>query len=328
MKKTFSLPLLPALLFVIIAISISSAEIPAGYAGLPFPPGSAPRELMGRINFNEFDCGAINVSFFADDAWDGAPNRNKVGQTAGPAFYCTNGGSWDLDTFYANGVMWPSGVRYPNPIDTTEQDCYIGASHPSNWTKWTVHVAKAQKLWISAYWCAMDANMIFTVSCLNGTKTATTGQITLHTVTQSYHAWRRFPDFASIQVDTGVQVLYFQNGSMHLNQDYLFFSADSGQFPTITTGILQPSLNPAKTESPAISISQNKVRFTLKNAGMTKVSIFNCLGREIVPVLEKNLSAGDHSVTFNAASLKQGVYFLHITHSGNTSVLRFHTIAR
>jgi hypothetical protein len=325
MKKTSTLPLLPALLFVIVVISVSSAEIPAGYAGLPFPPGSPTRELMGRINFNEYDLGGKNVAWYADDAWGGAINRRASHDTAGPAFFATNGNSTDRDTFYAAGALWPNGVRYPNPVDTSVQDIYIGASHPSNFTKWTVHVLKAGKLWISSDWSAMDANMIFTISLLNGTKTTTTGQISIPSVTQSYHAWRRHSDFASIQADTGVQVLYFQNGSMHLNQDYLFFAADSGTYPT---GVMQPSLKPAKAASPAISLSHNTVRFTLKDAGMTKVSVFDCLGREIGVVLNKNLAAGDHSVAFGMANLKQGVYFLHITHNATNTVMRFQTIGK
>jgi hypothetical protein len=313
------------LLLVITATTISTAEIPAGYAGLPFPPGSAPRELLGRINFNEYDLGGKNVAWYADDAWGGAINRRASHDTAGPAFFATNGNSTDRDTFYAAGALWPNGVRYPNPVDTSVQDIYIGASHPSNFTKWTVHVSKAGKYWISSYWAAMDGTMAFTISLLNGTKTTTTGLISITSVTQSYHAWRKYPDCASIQADTGVQVLHFQNGSMHLNQDFLYFAADSGQFPT---GILQPSLNPAKTESPAISISQNKVRFTLKDAGMTKISVFDCLGREIRVVLNKNLAAGDQRVAFSTANLKQGVYFLHITHNAATAVMRFQTIGK
>jgi hypothetical protein len=328
MKKSavVSLTLFPALLLVISAIFISNAEIPAGYAGTPFPPGSAPRELMGKIYFNEFDCGAINVSFYADDAWDGAENRNKLGQTAGPAFYTTNT-PWDRDSFYAEGLSYPNGVYYPNPNDTTIHDCYIGASHPSNWTKWTVHVSKAGKYYISSCWSAMDSRMIFTINFLNGTKTVSTPTMDLPGG-NSYHAWRLFKDFASVTLDTGVQVMHFQNGSMHLNQDFLYFATDSNAFNFPVTSTIQHNMKPVKAESPAISISWNTVRFTLKDAGMTKVSVFDCLGREIVPVLEKSLFAGDHSVALNTAGLKQGVYFLQIMHNGEKSVIRFHTLAR
>jgi|WetSurMetagenome_2_1015567.scaffolds.fasta_scaffold00060_31 hypothetical protein len=315
-----------ALFIVVVLALFVNAEIPAGYAGTPFPPGSAPRELTGRINFNEFDCGAINVSWYADDAWDGAANRNAVGQTAGPAFFCTNGNATDRDTFYADGVMWPNGVRYPDPVDTSVQDCYIGASHPSNFTKWTVHVSTAGKYWISGYWSAMDANMTFTISLLNGENTTTTGEVTLHSVTQSYHAWRRYNDFASIQADTGVQVLYFQNGSMHLNQDYLYFSADSGNFPTkIRSAAAKPA---APASCFGISISKSAVHFSLPDAGRTKVSIFDCLGRELMTVLDRSLAAGEHSVAINRTNLKRGVYFVHVSHNSKTSVMRFLTVAK
>ncbi|HUI92802.1 MAG TPA: T9SS type A sorting domain-containing protein [Chitinivibrionales bacterium] len=304
--------------------SLSIAEIPAGYAGTPFPPGSAPRELMGRINFNDFDCGAENVSWYADDAWDGAVNRNKVGLTTGPASFCTNDNTSDRDTFYAAGVVWPNGVRYPDPVDTSVQDCYIGASHGNSFTKWTVHVSTAGKYWISSIWSAMEEPAHYTVLFLNGKDTVKTPLITFQQEA-SYHAWRLYSDFASVQLDTGVQVLYFQNGSNHLNQDFLFFATDSGKF---TTDVMQPALKPAKTESHAVSISQNIVRLVLKDAGMTKVSVYDCLGREIATVLNKNLAAGDHTVTLAKAGLKQGVYFLHVNHNSATSVTRFQTISK
>jgi hypothetical protein len=311
--------LLAAIAVTVVYFTVSNAGIPAGYTGLPFPPGSAPRELNGRINFTEYDLGGKNVAWFADDDWDGAPNRKNI-DAAGPAFFSTNGNSTDRDTFYADGVMWPNGVRYPNPVDTSVQDFYIGASHPSNFTKWTVHVSKAGKYWISSYWSAMSDKMIFTINLQNGTKTTTTGQIEITSVTQSYHAWRRYPDCASIQADTGVQVLHFQNGSMHLNQDFLYFSADSGNFPT---GIMQPALKQAKTPSPAISINQNNVRFTLKDAGMTKIALFDCIGRQVAQVLNKNVPAGTHSIAVDMSKVKQGVYFLRLEHNGVRSVAKF-----
>lgn len=314
--------------FISLLASLAIAEIPSGYAGTPFPPGSTPRELNGRINFNEYDLGGKNVAWYQDDAWDGAPNRKGIDE-AGPAFYetCT---AWDRDTFYADGVSPPNGVLYPDPTDTTIHDFYIGAAHANTWVKWTVHVSKAGKYWISAYWSVLDANVAYTISLLNGTKTTTTGLFSRPAVTQSYHAWRRFADFASIQADTGVQVLYFQDGCTHLNQDYLYFASDSGKFPPFptTTNAARPELKPAKAATPAISISHNTVRFTLKDAGMTKVSIFDCLGREIGLVLNKNLAAGEHTVPANINNLKQGVYFLHIQSNGTNSVTRFQTIGK
>jgi hypothetical protein len=297
------------LALAIVIFSFVSAEIPAGYTGKPFPNGSGPRELNGRINFDDFDIGGINVAFFADDAWDGSAKRNKAGETTGPAFFTTNGNSTDRDTFYAAGVSYPNGVRYPDPKDTTAQDCYIGASHPSNFTKWTVHVSKAGKYWISAYWAAMDGTMAFTVNFYNGTKTATTGQISLVNPVQSYHGWRLFRDCASVTLDTGVQVMHFQNGSMHLNQDYLFFASDSGKFQT---AIRRPAVAPENRTAFGIRQDHRGLSFTLDNPGLTRVKMFDCLGRQVATLLDRSLPAGYHSIALNRRAIGRGIYFVRL----------------
>jgi hypothetical protein len=316
--------LLAALLGVSFLVLLANAEIPAGYAGTPFPPGSAPRELQGRINFSEYDLGKLGDTYYADDHWGGSPYREKYGDTTGPAFFCTNDNSVDRDTFYAAGVIFPHGVRYPDPVDTMVQDCYIGASHANSWTKWTIHVSKAGKYWISSIWSAMEEPAHYRVMFLNGKDTVSTPLDSFKQET-SYHAWRKYSDFASVQLDTGVQVLFFQNGSNHLNQDFLFFATDSGQFQT---GVSQSSPKATSTGSCDLSINRETVRFTLPDAGSTKISVFNCLGREIGCVLNKNLEAGDHTALLPVANLKQGVYFLHLTHNTATAVMRFQTIGK
>ena len=285
---------------------LANAEIPAGYAGTPFPPGSAPRELLGRIDFNEYDLGGKNVAWYQDDDWGVAPNRRPSHDTAGPAFFSTNDNSSDRDTFYASGTVWPNGVRYPDPVDTMVQDCYIGASHANTWVKWTVHVSKTGKYWISSIWSAMEEPAHYSVLFLNGKDTVSTPLISFQQEA-SYHAWRRYSDFASVQLDTGVQVLLFQNGSNHLNQDFLYFATDSGQFPT---GISQPASKVKNTQSFALSVSRETVRFTLPDAAKTRIAVFDCLGREIASVLDRNLSAGNHNVSLNTAGFRQGIYFV------------------
>jgi Secretion system C-terminal sorting domain len=311
--------LLAALAAGATVVSLANAEIPAGYAGVPFPKGSAPRELQGRINFSEYDLGKLGDTYYADDHWGGSPYREKYGDTTGPAFFCTNDNSVDRDTFYAAGVVFPNGVRYPDPVDTMVQDCYIGASHANSWTKWTVHVSKAGKYWISSIWSAMEEPAHYRVMFLNGKDTVKT-PLDSFNQEASYHAWGRYSDFASVQLDTGVQVMLFQNGSNHLNQDFLFFAADSGQFPT---GVSRPSSKATTSGTLALSVSRETVRFTLRDAGKTKISLFDCLGKEIMPVLNKTLSAGSHSVQLYTADLNRGIYFVRMEHSGAASVAKF-----
>jgi hypothetical protein len=306
--------------------SISFSAIPAGYAGTPYPPGHAPREIPGRINFHDYDCGGLNVAFYADDragegSWGGTPRKDD-GATSWPAFYMTNT-PWDHDTLYPAGVSYPNGVYYPNPKDTSVHDLYIGASHGNSWTKWTVHVAKAGKYWISSIFSAADQPAHFAISFLNGTKTTTVQSGNL-TGVASYHSWKQFNDFASITLDTGVQVLYFQNATGHLNQDFIYFSADSGKG---ITAVAPSRAVSEKTFDLSISASPDNVsktvRFTLSGAGMTTISVINPLGQAVMTVARQNLAAGTHSTQLDARRLGHGMYLLQIEQNGVRQSLKF-----
>jgi len=54
-------------------VSLANAAIPTGYTGKPYPPGSAPHEIPGRVNFHDYDYvppslgQSNNVTFLQDD---------------------------------------------------------------------------------------------------------------------------------------------------------------------------------------------------------------------------------------------------------------------
>jgi hypothetical protein len=304
-------------------ISISSAEIPAGYTGTPYPAGHGPWEIPGRIDFLNYDQGGLNVSFYADDRagmfYSSAATRTDPGEH--PGFYKTYQGPADNDSVTINGVRY----RFPS-TDPTKNDWYIGASHANSWTKWTVHVAKAGKYWISSVWGAESHPISFQVIFVNGTKTATVTTPNLNG-TGSYHDWAIYSDVASIQLDSGVQVFQFQNKINHLNQDFIYFLEDSGKF-NYSAAVGLPAIKPAKSAAFDLSINRGTVRFTLPDAGLTKISVLNCLGRDIGCVLNTYLGAGDHTTLLPMASLKQGVYFLHIKHNAENTVVRFEAVGK
>ncbi len=339
-SEGYSRFLLAALATGAFLFSVSQATIPTGYVGKPYPPGSGPHEIPGRIDFRQYDYvppslgNSQGVTFVQDDLAGsdvarGSDAAGRDGNIPGvpvdsdktwPAFWYTNDNTVsDLDTFYAAGVAWPNGVRYPDPVDTSVADYYIGASHADSWTKFTVHVPTAGKYWISSIFAAAEQPAHFQISFLNGANTVTVASGNLNGPA-SYHEWKEFSDFASIQLDSGVQVLYFQNGTNHLNQDFLYIASDSGQF---TTAILR---TPAKSTNAGplnISLAQKTVRFSIPDAGMTKVAVFDCLGKEISQLMNRTLAAGEHTVSVNTANLKQGVYFLRISHNGTAGVVKF-----
>jgi hypothetical protein len=320
-------------------VSLANAAIPAGYNGKPYPPGSAPKEIPGRINFHDYDCGGLNVGFYADDqAYSGVTYSNAGGRDGKIAgIVADNSGAWpacyltshtglpENDTFYAAGVTYPNGAIYPGPDTATAHcDWYIGASHANSWTKWTVHVAKAGKYWLSSIWAADAYPISFRLVFMNGANTVTSSTPSI-SGSGSWHAWRKYSDILSVQLDSGVQVLQFQNNNVHLNQNFLFFAADSGQF---TTADLSPVQKKVPTSSSSIAVTHGSVRFSFPDAGKTRVSVFDCLGREILAIVDQNMAAGMHTAEFNETALRQGVYFLHIKHNAENAVVRFEAIAR
>lgn len=55
-----------------------------------------------------------------------------------------------------------------------------------------------------------------------------------------------------------------------------------------------------------------KLKFALPQRSMTKLVIYDSLGREMQTMINKELEAGYHEINFNAGSLNSGVYFYRI----------------
>ena len=309
---------LTALAAVTLFVSFSNAEIPAGYTGTPYPTGHGPWEIPGRIDFLNYDQGGLNVTFYADDRagsyYSSAATRTDPGEH--PGFYKTYQGPTDNDSITINGVRY----RFPS-TDPTINDWYIGASHANSWTKWTVHVAKPGKYWMSSVWAAESHPITFEVIFMNGTKTA---DVTIPSLagTGSYHDWAIYNDFASIQLDSGVQVFQFQNKMNHLNQDFIYFLADSGKY-NYPTAAGQLAIKATRSAAFDLSINRETIRFTLPDAGKATLALCDCLGREIMKVLDRPLAAGNHSIAFDSRSLKEGVYFVRIEHNNASTTARF-----
>ncbi len=57
--------------------------------------------------------------------------------------------------------------------------------------------------------------------------------------------------------------------------------------------------------------------FSLSDAGMTSVEVFNLAGQKVTELVNMHLEAGNHSVVWNAGNVSNGVYFISVKH-GNT----------
>jgi hypothetical protein len=79
----------------------------------------------------------------------------------------------------------------------------------------------------------------------------------------------------------------------------------------------------------AFSLSQNypnpfnpstKITFSLKNSGLTTLSVYNILGEKVVTLINGNLTSGVHEVSFNASKLSSGIYFYRLESNGSNQV--------
>jgi hypothetical protein len=91
--------------------------------------------------------------------------------------------------------------------------------------------------------------------------------------------------------------------------------------PTTGTSIDQIGDQGVKT----ITLSQNypnpfnpstQISFTLQASSFTRLSVYDLLGREVAVLIDGPMSAGSHSVNFDASELTSGMYLYRIVSNG------------
>ena len=55
------------------------------------------------------------------------------------------------------------------------------------------------------------------------------------------------------------------------------------------------------------------IRFSIPEAGLVNIKVFNLLGEEVATLINSELSSGNYEVNFNGAKLSSGIYFYTIT---------------
>ena len=84
----------------------------------------------------------------------------------------------------------------------------------------------------------------------------------------------------------------------------LVTSVEDGTSTPVNFALSQNYPNPF---NPSTTIS-----FSIPAASRVKLTLFDALGREVTQITNKDFSAGNHSINFNAANLTSGVYFYRI----------------
>ncbi|MBL8016727.1 MAG: T9SS type A sorting domain-containing protein [Ignavibacteria bacterium] len=106
-------------------------------------------------------------------------------------------------------------------------------------------------------------------------------------------------DFTASPVETGIAMIS-ERYSKELKQEVAQNDVGTGESYFSTKNYPNP-FNP-----------ETKITYTLKNSTSVKITVYDRLGREVVVLVDESQNEGEHSVTFNAASLPSGVYFYRI----------------
>jgi hypothetical protein len=98
----------------------------------------------------------------------------------------------------------------------------------------------------------------------------------------------------------------------------------------------QTSVDRDNVRADGFALSQNypnpfnpstSISYTLPEAGMTTLKVYDMLGREVATLVNGVVSQGTHSVTFNASNLGSGVYMYELR-SGNTRITNKMTLMK
>jgi hypothetical protein len=228
--------------------SSARADVYAGYKGVPFDPAvgggpnipptvkAGPYSIPGRLDIINYDMGGSGVGYQTLDhfAYGGAGYR-----VDGPAPTFTGGQTTTLcktslaeaDVWYQTGDATLDGTTFPS---ATANDFYIGALHPNEWLNVTVNVLQSGMYSLSSTFSTGSGPMELQIYVNGATTAAVDWKSSL--AVADYHHWKPFPNFATIQLTAGKQVLKFMLQSYHLNLDYLQFDLEGADGGVISGG--------------------------------------------------------------------------------------------
>ncbi|HCI70816.1 MAG TPA: hypothetical protein DHV30_09570, partial [Balneola sp.] len=70
-----------------------------------------------------------------------------------------------------------------------------------------------------------------------------------------------------------------------------------------------------------------EINFSLPESGEVSLKVYDMLGREVSTIVSSQMSAGTHSVTFDASFLSSGIYIYRLT-SGSTTITKRMTLIK
>ncbi|HEX2873891.1 MAG TPA: hypothetical protein VHP33_21695 [Polyangiaceae bacterium] len=220
----------------------AKAALPADYTGTPYM-GTA-QAIPGRVDLAKLDEGGLNVAFFADHRRDNAVAEGyspisgddfRVGNLNLPNI-CKTNKKKEVPT-EGSEDFWEDGTRYPS--EAAPYEYYMGYAHTVDWVRVTVDVKQAGKYNVSSNWACANTPCGLSIWFNDGSGKVDnqarpldgankSGNIEFEG-TNDYHKWRKYPNFAQVDLSAGVQLMTFHvEVKDHLQYGFLQFDLVGG----------------------------------------------------------------------------------------------------
>jgi hypothetical protein len=209
------------------------ADIPADYTGKPYK--GTPQVIPGRIELADLDLGGEGIAYHADHRRSNSAqyepisgNDYRPDDKDLPNICKTNGAS--VDTWADDASPYPSA--------TDKYWYYMGYAHAVDWVKVTVDVKAAGKYYVSSWWASAGDMWGLSIWFNDGHGTPDpqrpkdgvnkSGLIEM-AGTSDYHKWKKYPNFATVDLSAGLQVMTFHlEKHDHLQYGFLQFDPVDG----------------------------------------------------------------------------------------------------
>ncbi|MDB5035542.1 MAG: Por secretion system C-terminal sorting protein [Chlorobi bacterium] len=144
---------------------------------------------------------------------------------------------------------------------------------------------------------------------------------------ETHEVWLRFAPTSGETIDDSVVISYTINAAgdssrtlkIPVHAIAQISGVDDEQGTTGRAGYLVSQSYP----NPAAGVA--RIGFTLPESGPVTISLFNLRGESVRTLVDETMAAGSHSVTFNAATLENGIYIYQMR-SGGVNLTRSMTV--
>jgi hypothetical protein len=233
----------------LLASSVAHADIPADYKGKPFDPAVAggpkmpptvkggPYTIPGRLDFVNYDLGGEGVAFHTGDHIVKGGTGYRIDTPPTATFSLTTACAPTCPNVWYDTSAALDGTVYPS---ATTADFSIGAVQNGDYMNFTVNVATTGTYTLSSTWATGNGppggeggdGTIGLLVFSNGTKLATWTAVFPNSNTEAdFRHWKAYPNFTTVMLTAGPQIIKLQSGAKHLQLDYVQFDlvgADGG----------------------------------------------------------------------------------------------------